>query len=701
MEIRAGSTVRRSAAAILAFFVGLLTIAFPARQPSADNQLPAFPSAEGFGASSIGGRGGGVIEVTNLFDSGPGSLRAALEATGPRTVVFRTGGTIELYSPIIVRSPYVTIAGQTAPGEGIAIANVTDSPGTTRTPIVIATHNVVVRHLRVRPGVGDGTAKPWSGAAGVDGVRIAGGSTGAVHDVVIDHSSVSWALDENVQVGNNATDVTIQWSIVSEGLDKSVHPDGSHSRGLLATGTTTRRVSIHHNLFAHNEDRNPQLSLENEAEVINNVVYDYRFKAISSSDAGADKGVPIALDIGGNYIKRGPDSTRNHREVDLFPIGSQSPGWRLHLERNIGPFRTADTQPEEDVLNQQDLGAYIVGLPSFESPDMGATDRALQAYEDVLDSAGATVPERDDVDRRVVNDARDGTGGLIDNQSEVGGWPALSAGVPPPDDDHDGMPNVWESSHDLDPADPADGAQTSHSGYTWLEDYLNELAGDDVPSPPDPIRMNGVASGGNAADARTYSTTSISPTTGHFLIAFVANAVGSGKAKIPALSGNNLTWQQVRTSVDSSSLRRITAFRAFVSSPSAGQVTIDFAAQKQSRVAWSIIDVTGSAASEGTNGAEAIAQHNAATASGTDGVVLLPSSPVNANSRVLAAFWHGAAEGSNPRTGWTEIHDLSAAAEALALQSQWREDSFEQPASASWSSSTRWGSIALELIQGQ
>ena len=230
--------------------------------------IPAFPGAEGAGALTPGGRGGQVIEVTNLNNSGPGSLRTAIKAAGPRIIVFRVGGTIELKDDLTIREPYVTIAGQTAPGDGIALKNYT---------LRISTHDVIVRYIRVRPGEGGDNAGNL-----VDGIEILNKPDNAketdkmAHNIIIDHTSVSWAIDENVSVWNMRPDlskienVTIQWSIISEGLSHSRHPEDEHSKGLLV-GSNNTHISIHHNLLIHNRKRNPVLHGV-RIDMINNVI---------------------------------------------------------------------------------------------------------------------------------------------------------------------------------------------------------------------------------------------------------------------------------------------------------------------------------------------------------------------------------------------------------------------------------------------
>ena len=182
----------------------------------------AFPAAEGFGGNSVGGRGGQVIEVTNLNDSGPGSLRAAIDTEGPRIVVFRLGGTIELQSRLEITNPYITIAGQTAPGGGITLKTV---PTYKKSAIKIETHDVIIRYIRSRPGPSSDISDS------LDALEITGG-----YNIIIDHSSFSWGTDEVIGIANDARDITIQWSIISEGLANVPDDEDSHGKGLLLGG---------------------------------------------------------------------------------------------------------------------------------------------------------------------------------------------------------------------------------------------------------------------------------------------------------------------------------------------------------------------------------------------------------------------------------------------------------------------------------
>ena len=239
-------------------------------QTRAATSLPAFPGAAGFGSTTPGGRGGAVIAVTTLADSGPGSLRAAVEATGPRIVVFRVAGTIALTSPISIRSPYLTVAGQSAPGQGITVRGA---------PLLLRTHDVVLRYLRLRPG-DDTPVNPEK----LDGLTILDTDKNAVHDIVIDHVSSTWSVDETMGAWYGPTDITISWSLLAEGLAHSTHlkDNGTccdlHSMGSLI-GPQTRRLSMHHNVFAHNNGRNPHLLGGVSGEIVNNLVFDWGYAA--------------------------------------------------------------------------------------------------------------------------------------------------------------------------------------------------------------------------------------------------------------------------------------------------------------------------------------------------------------------------------------------------------------------------------------
>lgn len=424
--------------------------------PQASRSIPAFPGAEGFGANSLGGRGGQVIEVTNLKDSGPGSLRAAIEAKGPRVVVFRVGGTIELLTRIRIENPYITIAGQTAPGGGIAIKN---HPSNIRSPLEIKTHDVVMRYIRSRPGP---SSKP---SDTIDALTISGG-----YNIIIDHCSLSWATDENVNTWKDVRDLTIQWSIIAEGLDKSSHPKGAHSKGMLLGSEGAERISIHHNLFAHNYDRNPDINVTGVVDLVNNVFYNAaRWTEIKDKYGNGRQQVNIV----NNYYKLGPDSGKKGYEVFYYSNTGRRP--QVYVKGNTGFHRPADNLPEELIVREDSRWMAVRGR--FPSAPV-TTVSAREAFDQVLARAGATFPQRDAADRRIVNNVINGDGKIIDDPSEVNGWPEIASGAPPQDSDRDGMPDSWEEKLGLNKNDPSDSrVDTGGTGYTKLEEYLNSIGG--------------------------------------------------------------------------------------------------------------------------------------------------------------------------------------------------------------------------------
>ncbi|WP_145351654.1 pectate lyase family protein [Roseimaritima multifibrata] len=436
-------------------------------------RLPAFPGAEGFGAETRGGRGGAVIEVTNLDDRGPGSFREACDAANPRTIVFRTGGTITVESTIRIRNPYLTIAGQTAPGGGILLKADPRFDG----PVLnVGTHDVVVRGLRIRRGP---TAK--KGCCG-DGLSITNGRT-PPHHVVIDHCSISWATDENVESWYAANDLTIQWCIISEALHNSSHEKGPHSKGTII-GSDVRRVSYHHNLLAHNVARNPLVSNhDGPNHVVNNLVYNWMYFGAEFSNAMQK---PPRVNLIGNTYMPGPDTRTERYEVSLSNYPNEP---MFYVRDNVGHHRPNGNGNEWSLIGDGSSGLGKDWMrvaadnqiqrdqPWPDSPIPITVHPSSTAADLVLDHAGATIPQRDAVDERVVSDVKNKTGKCIDDPADVGGWPSIRVGAPVEDSDHDGMPDAWEIEQGLDPSDATDrnGLNLSKVGYSNLEVYLNGL----------------------------------------------------------------------------------------------------------------------------------------------------------------------------------------------------------------------------------
>ncbi len=425
--------------------------------PRAAPRRKAFPGAQGFGTGTPGGRGGRVIRVTNLDDSGRGSLRAALEAKGPRMVVFRVSGTITLDAGIDLVNPYVTVAGQSAPGGGITLRV---NPCSEDAALGIHTHDVVIRYVRVRRGA-DTCARDGDSA---DGIVVY--KEGA-HHVVVDHSSISWAVDENLSTYDYAHDVTFSWNIVAEALSNATHPEGEHSKGVHLSGDDSYRISFHHNLLAHNNDRNPQPTNPGVADIRNNIVYNYGENAALTSDS---HGMP-RFNFVGNYYIPGPDTDRSEWELDVYD-GSGA-GWAFYVKGNLGPHRTSNSQPQASSVSPEGRSS-IVSSP-FRTPRT-LTTSATKAYRQVLKKAGAKRPVRDAVDRRIVREVRTRTGHLIDDPSEVGGWPTLPATKAPRDRDRDGMPDEWELAHGTRPGVKDGSRDVDRDGWTNIEEYVNSLA---------------------------------------------------------------------------------------------------------------------------------------------------------------------------------------------------------------------------------
>ena len=433
--------------------------------------LPAFPGAAGFGSDTPGGRGGQVFVVTNLNAEGPGSLRAAIEASGPRIVVFAVSGIIQLPRTLNVNNPYLTIAGQTAPGDGVEVKG----------ELGIKTHDVVIRYMRFRPGHPSAILPP-DDRKDTHAINIVDDA----YNVVIDHCSLSWGIDEVFSVYGDPHDVTLQWSIVSEGLynaslakpddrgtdDPSDDIEKGHSMGALIG--SENGITLHHNLMAHNDQRNPRLKADGTVDVVNNVIYNYAYSAGAATD---DKGF-LRINYVRNYVKKGTQS-RDVAELELgHPTDKSSKGYAVYVEGNIGPHRTSDTQDQRLVVNR-DGWNHLTGTRN-DAPAITSMTSALDAYEQVLNGAGAVLPKRDSVDQRIAAEVRTKGGAIITTPSQrptaLGGWPVLAPGTAPADSDSDGMPDAWETERGQNPRDASDSkGDGDGDGYTNIEEYLNSV----------------------------------------------------------------------------------------------------------------------------------------------------------------------------------------------------------------------------------
>lgn len=461
----------------------------PPQQPALKaTPVPAFPMAEGAGALTPGGRGGRVIEVTTLHDDGPGSLRAAVHAKGSRIVVFRVGGIIELKRPLHIQNPYITIAGQTAPGGGITLKG-TDAGGGKMIKLRDV-HDVVIRYVRIRSGA---HGKPGRGQ-----INIAIDS--GTHDVMIDHTSLSWTLDENISIHRNIPDgadpaswphiynITVQRSLIAEGL----YP---HSTGMQIGGEFTLEgwrgvydLSIHHNLFASNSHRTPGIG-STGVQVINNVVYNWLPRA-------GETWFGSRVDWIGNYFKAGPSSTAESLLVhNAFPKRSPWKPWpapSIYMAGNMAPplfsnpdtsnwpmyrIHYADTPLPSEFRRTEPLPQPPIPIaiqPAYEAYDAVLADVGTNAR---LDCLGRWVPNVDAIDARLLLHVKNGTASKASppaHEDQVGGYPAIDPGQPCPDTDHDGMPDAWEIALGvLNPNVANSAGNDLHPNYTNIEVYLN------------------------------------------------------------------------------------------------------------------------------------------------------------------------------------------------------------------------------------
>ena len=481
----------------MALFAAMTTL--PIQAQDVKEKTPAFPGAEGFGRYVTGGRGGKVYRVTNLNDSGTGSLRWALSQSGAKTIVFGVSGTIHLNSKLSIPGN-TTIAGQSAPGDGICIADY---------PVDITGNNVIVRYMRFRLGnkyVTKDGADGWDGFGGFDH-----------QDWIIDHCSVSWSIDECLSVlGNRNT--TVQWCLVAQSLVNSGHTKGSHGYGGNWGGSG---ASFHHNLIAHHTSRTPRLGprpttqLDERMDMRNNVIYNY-------GKNGCYGGEAMNVNIVNNYYKPGPGSSTDNYGKRIAGIGIRTNSYietypayapahhiwgKFFVEGNVNSkFAdvTADnwtygiynqiTNSDNDNLYTQttrDTIKLYEPIPFIAT----TTHTAQKAYEKVLQYAGASL-HRDSFDELMISDTQNGTAtytgnglgkGFVNSQddnkpanapADWSAWPTLVQNGTIIDEDGDGIDDEWELANGMSPTNPNDANELTDEGYTKLEVYLNSLVND-------------------------------------------------------------------------------------------------------------------------------------------------------------------------------------------------------------------------------
>ncbi|WP_230041312.1 pectate lyase [Chryseobacterium sp. Bi04] len=434
----------------------------------------SFPGAEGFGRYTTGGRGGKVYVVDKLTDDGSeGTLRYALDQKGPRYIVFKTGGTIYLESPLKIKEGDVTIAGQTAAGDGITVANY---------ETFVGADNLIIRYMRFRMG---------------DQKKHEGDALGArfIKNLIIDHCSMSWSTDETVSIYVNEN-TTLQWCVIAESLRNSFHKKGPHGYGGIAGG---KFASFHHNMYAHHDSRNPRLgeyagskfALTDLTDFRNNVIYNWGHNNVYGGEG-------MNVNIVNNYYKPGPATTTKQRivaidknekpETEVYNIWG-----KYYINGNViegNPEITKDNwtegvfgQMKAYNLTDKDKSFIKLNQPHDIQSNV-ITHSAKEAYEKILQIGGASLV-RDAVDLHVLKDVKNGsftykgskgsTNGIIDSQKDVGGFPNLNPGKPLPDSDSDGMPDEWEIKHQLNPKIGNANGRDLDEDYDNIEVYFNDL----------------------------------------------------------------------------------------------------------------------------------------------------------------------------------------------------------------------------------
>jgi pectate lyase len=446
-----------------------------AQAPEKQDSRPiAFPGAEGFGKYTTGGRGGKVYIVSNLEDDGPGSLREAVTSKGPRIIVFSVSGTIRLKSLLQFKSN-TTVAGQTAPGDGICISDY---------PVSISGDNIIIRYLRVRLGDRYENTGMVDGAGSDDAM---GGS--GRKNLIIDHCSVSWSNDEVMSVYNGDS-TTLQWNLISEPLNYSYHFEKgdtkfeNHGYGGIWGGM---HMSAHHNLFAHCLSRNPRFNgtrsghiPEEYVDYRNNVLYDWGHNNVYGGELGT-------YSIVNNYYKPGPSTSKN---VAARVVNPSAPYGKYFVAGNYMEASVEVTRDNTlgvhlgDNKDDQDVKKNVLVSSDFNTVSIHVQS-AKDAYADVLAKVGASLPARDTLDQRIINDVKNGSGRIIDVQGgyphgtafeqTVNAWPVLKSTPAPLDSDSDGMPDEWEKKNGLDPSSADANGNKLHSFYTNIEVYINQL----------------------------------------------------------------------------------------------------------------------------------------------------------------------------------------------------------------------------------
>jgi pectate lyase len=436
----------------------------------------AFPGAEGFGKYTTGGRGGKTIIVTNLNDDGEGSFRKAAATNGARTIVFAVSGTIHLETKLFIKSD-VTIAGQTAPGDGICIAD---------QPVSLSGNNIIIRYLRFRMGDKYQRQKGMVDGSGGDDALSGSGR----NHIIIDHCSVSWSTDEAMSVYNGDS-TTLQWNIIAEPLNYSYHFETGdkdwehHGYGGIWGG---KHLTAHHNLFAHCNNRNPRFNgnrqgIQDFADFVNNVIYNWGGNNIYAGEGGH-------YNIINNYFKYGPSTNKEVRYRIVNPGKTEAiPFGKWYVNGNyVDEAKDVSKNNWLGIVmgnkgTEEDKRETIINKPHSAEPI--TIQSAQESFESVLSHSGASF-KRDTLDTRIINDVKNRTGFIIDVQGRyphhspfeitLNAWPTLNSLPAPVDTDKDGMPDEWEQKKGLNPTDMADGnIYTLSKSFTNIEVYINSI----------------------------------------------------------------------------------------------------------------------------------------------------------------------------------------------------------------------------------
>jgi hypothetical protein len=550
----------KHATAILAFSLGLAH--------AAETRIPAFPGAEGAGMYATGGRGGSVVVVTNLNPEGPGSFADAVSQPN-RIVVFAVSGIIDLSKmgrpgkekagKIAISQPNITIAGQTAPGEGICIKGGT---------LLINANNVIVRHLRSRRGWNferdTGDAIEFK-APSLGEAQVPAGQTdeafkkrqekkeergktvhefGGMTDVIVDHCSASWATDENLTC-THVDRATLSWNIAAEGLDytnpKQTPPNHSEG-GLWGSGAPDGRATMHHMLYAHNRLRNPRLTGGDDVPAVltmyNSVVYNWLEYA---THTGSER---VHFNWVNNYYKPGP-STPVEIATHAFEFHGD-PEARVYAHGNhIGASAEASANNKLAVFHNQkfkkmsvaDKEAMKVDAP-FGEP-LPPMQSAQEAYEAVMADAGATLPARDAVDLRIIKTVREGRGTVIQKETDLPEnqrWPDYRSLSAPADADKDGLPDFWETQFDLNPQDAKDSARISAGGYANIEHYINNTSPRAEGTPM--VSISSTVSRAHSDQAGEWLVTRSGPVQTALTVRYVVSGTAESGSDFEPLSGS-------------------------------------------------------------------------------------------------------------------------------------------------------------------